>query len=367
MLDARISRRCVPAGAIALLLVAACSSEVASEPDTETNGSSSAPGPQPAVGAPTTTPMPSPPPAPFAPSGAPASRGEPVPSSDVGLDGSSAGAPPATSPPVAPATPRAGCLAAGSGDFLDDGPYRVENGGVDLGAGIAANQGSGEFTIFHPEPFESGCPHPIVVWGNGTGVTGTAVYEFFNRHAASWGIVVIAAHDSNTGSGAYHRRGLDHLLALNADPSSAFFGHLSPRAGVSGHSQGGFGASMAASHPNVQALLAIGASGRPLESTAFLCLTGTEDIAPDACRSAVSAAPGPAMAAIWDGGDHVFTETLAGFLANDPGTLQMMRLYTAWFRCFLADDAAACDLFSGGSSCGVCGDEGWAEVVTANL
>jgi hypothetical protein len=73
------------------------------------------------------------------------------------------------------------------------------------------------------------------------------------------------------------------------------------------------------------------------------------------------------MAAIWDGGDHVFTQTLAGFLANDPGTLQMMRLYTAWFRCFLADDSAACDLFRGGTGCRVCGEEGWAEVVTANL
>jgi hypothetical protein len=72
------------------------------------------------------------------------------------------------------------------------------------------------------------------------------------------------------------------------------------------------------------------------------------------------------MAAIWEGGDHVFTETVAGFLANDPGTLQMMRLYTAWFRCFLADDAAACELFQG-EGCGVCNDEGWAEVVTANL
>jgi hypothetical protein len=369
MLDVRISRRSIPAGSIALLLAAivACSSEVASDPDTDTNESNPSPGSQPPAGAPATTPMSSPPPAPPAPSSAPASSGEPVPSSGLGLDGPSASAPSPTSPPVAPATPRAGCLAPGSGDFLDDGPYPVATLGVDLGAGIAPNQGTGEFTIFHPEPFESGCPHPIVAWGNGTGVTGTGVYEFFNRHAASWGIVVIAAHDSNTGSGAYHRRGLDHLLALDDDPSSTFYGRLSPRAGVSGHSQGGFGASMAASHPNVQALLPIGASGRPLPSTAFLCLTGTEDIAPDACRSAVSAAPGPAMAAIWDGGDHVFTETLAGFLANDPGTLQMMRLYTAWFRCFLADDSAACDLFSGGSSCGVCGDEGWAEIVTANL
>jgi len=367
MVDLRArERRCISAAAASLLLAAAaaCSSEAVSEPDSHASAANPSPGSQPGDRETTPTTMPPLPSAPPGSSGTPARSGEPVLSTTIGLDGAAAATPP---PPVVPATPRAGCLAAGSGDFLDDGPYQVATVVADLGPGIDANQSTGEFTIYHPEPFDAGCPHPIVAWGNGTGVTGSAVYEFFNRHAASWGIVVIAAPDSNTGSGAYHRRGLDYLLALNDDRSSPFFGHLSPRAGVSGHSQGGFGASMAASHPNVQALVPVGASGRPLASTAFLCLTGTEDIAPDACRSAVSTAPGPAMAAIWNGGDHVFTETLAGFLAKDPGTLQMMRLYTAWFRCFLADDTAACALFNGGSSCGVCGDEGWSDVVTANL
>jgi hypothetical protein len=260
-----------------------------------------------------------------------------------------------------------GCLNAGSGDHSIAGPYRVATEVIDLGSDIAPNQGTGEFTIFYPQPFEASCPHPIVAWGNGTGVVGPNVYEFFNRNAASWGIVVIAAHDSNTGSGNYHRAGIDYLLQANTTPDGIFFGKLSGRAGVSGHSQGGFGASQAASHPNVRALLPVGASGRALETTAFLCLTGTEDIAPDACRSAVQSAPGPAMAAIWNGGDHVTTETIAGILTGDPGTIQMMRLYAAWFRCFLADDEAACGLFEGGDSCGICADPGWSELVTNNL
>jgi hypothetical protein len=45
----------------------------------------------------------------------------------------------------------------------------------------------------------------------------------------------------------------------------------------------------------------------------------------------------------------------------------MMRLYAAWFRCFLADDSAACGMFRGGQGCGICDDSGWAEVVTNNL
>jgi hypothetical protein len=97
-------------------------------------------------------------------------------------------------------------------------------------------------------------------------------------------------------------------------------------------------------------------------------LTGTADIAPDACRSSVQAAQGPALAAIWEGGDHVTTETVAGYIQKNPGTIQMMRLYAAWFRCFLADDGTACAMFKGApASCGICQDQGWNELVAKNL
>lgn len=259
------------------------------------------------------------------------------------------------------------CLAP-AGDFSKAGPYQVAKEMVDLGTGIDANQATGQFTIFYPRTLEASCPHPIVAWGNGTGVTGPDVYAFFNNNAASWGVVVIAAHDSNTGSGNYHRKGLDYLLAQNADPSSKFYGKLSASAGVSGHSQGGFGAARAATHPNVKALVPVGASGTASASLGFLCLTGTADIAPDACRSSVQAANGPALAAIWEGGDHVTTETLAGYIQGNPGSIQMMRLYAAWFRCFLADDGVACAMFKGApTSCGICQDQGWNELVAKNL
>jgi hypothetical protein len=255
-----------------------------------------------------------------------------------------------------------------AGDFSKAGPYQVTREVVDLGTGIDANQATGQFTIFYPQPFEANCPHPIVAWGNGTGVTGADVYAFFNNNAASWGVVVIAAHDSNTGSGNYHRKGLDYLLAQNADPSSKFYGKLGTSAGVTGHSQGGFGAARASTHPNVKALVPVGASGTASASLGFLCLTGTADIAPDACRSSVQAARGPALAAIWEGGDHVTTETVAGYIQKNPGTIQMMRLYAAWFRCFLADDGVACAMFKGApTSCGICQDQGWNELVAKNL
>ena len=71
----------------------------------------------------------------------------------------------------------------------------------------------------------------------------------------------------------------------------------------------------------------------------------------------------------WEGGDHVTTETALGVVTGDKGSPQFARLYAAWFRCFLADDAVACKLFSGGtpSGCGICMDPGWHALASANM
>jgi hypothetical protein len=53
-------------------------------------------------------------------------------------------------------------------------------------------------------------------------------------------------------------------------------------------------------------------------------------------------------------------------VSNDPGTKQYMRLYSAWFRCFLANDQGACALFKGGMSCPLCKEMGWAEIYAKN-
>jgi hypothetical protein len=261
--------------------------------------------------------------------------------------------------PPPPAGPS--CL-DGSGDFVAKGPYTVERMDV---SDIA---GTGPYTIFFPQPFDTDCQHPIVAWGNGTGVTGPDVYAFYNDHAASWGIVVIASHNSNVGSGDFHKAGLDYLIAQNADSSSVFFGKLSARAGTSGHSQGGMGANAGASHMSVEAEVNVqGAFGRAPAGVAFLCLTGTADINPNGCKTSVDGAAAPAMHANYEGATHTGTATVGGFLGGDQGSIQYMRLYSAWFRCFLADDQGACDLFEGGASCQVCGDPGWAEIYTKNF
>jgi hypothetical protein len=273
----------------------------------------------------------------------------------------------AVAPPPAWNTSGKTCLQAGSGKFGEPGPYKVAMMDIDLGM-IQSGQTSGKFTIFYPNPLEASCLHPIVSWGNGTGVMGSGTYAFFNTNAASWGMVVIASHENNTGSGAFHKAGIDYLLKQNDDPMSMFYKKLSPRAGISGHSQGAGGATAGSTHPNVQAEVAVGGPGSTAARVAMLCLTGTADIAATSCPAQIDRGLGPAFAASWQGGDHVTTETLAGYISKDAGSLQMQRLYAAWFRCYLADDGVACGLFKGWpDSCGICKDMGWAMLKAKNV
>jgi hypothetical protein len=216
---------------------------------------------------------------------------------------------------------------------------------------------------------ESNCPHPVIAWGNGTTVTGSQVYAFYNNNAASWGMIVIASDNPNVGSGSFHRAGIDYMLAQNNDSNSEFYQKISLRAGTSGHSQGAIGATVAAAHANVQAEVQVQGGGTPKAGMAFLALTGTGDtiVGTGPPTQSYNAATGPAFLASYTGADHITTPTLGGFVGNHAGTIQYMRLYTAWFRCFLADDATACGLFRGGASCGICNDPNWDTLQSKNI
>jgi hypothetical protein len=278
-----------------------------------------------------------------------------------------------------PLTPKGkNCLKPGNGTYMNPGPYKVAKKNVDLGM-IASGQHRGTYTIYYPDPLEAACLHPIVGWGNGTGVTDSDfTYDFLNSAAASWGMVVAAAGEDNTGSGAFHKAGIDYLLKENMTMGSQFFGKLSTRAGVSGHSQGGLGAGAAASHPNVVAAVVEGMTFVGTMKVPGLTLTGTMDIVMNA-ETTVARATGPDFVAVWEGGNHVGTETVLGYLGLDTttndamgsqkGAIQFQRLMSAWFRCFLADDEVACKLFTGGTptGCGICKDPGWATLASKNL
>jgi hypothetical protein len=273
------------------------------------------------------------------------------------------------------------CLKAGGGDYSMMGPYTVATkAGVDLSSTgdlpTTGDAGPSTATIFYPSDMSDNCPHPIVSWANGTGVTGSQTYAFFNNNAASWGIVVAAADNPNSagpnfvgGGGPYNKAGIDYLLKQNNDSTSPFYHHLSTRAGVSGHSQGAFAATLATQHPNVEAEVQVEGGGVPKAGIAFLALTGSNDtvVGTMSPMSSYTSATGPSMFAEYTGADHTTTPTAGGWFQKNPGTIQFMRFYTAWWRCFLADDAIACTMFKGGSSCGVCKDPNWTSLKTKNM
>jgi hypothetical protein len=293
-------------------------------------------------------------------------------SSGAGNPGSTSSKDGGSSPPVqTPSGPF--CLkAAGSGDFTKAGPYTVATESVDLASDLPSGTASPTtFTIFYPQNMEANCPHPAIVWGNGTGVTGSSVYAFFNNNAASWGMVVAAADTSNAGSAPFHAAGIKWLVAQNGDSTSKFYQKLNTKMGVSGHSQGALAATQAASgaNPNVGALVQVEGGGTTAQGLPVLVLSGTADniVGTMLPTATYMQASGPAMLAIYTGADHVTTPTLAGWSSQNPGTIQFMRFYTGWFRCFLGNDPVACGMFKGGKSCGVCMDPNWGTLETKNM
>jgi len=201
-----------------------------------------------------------------------------------------------------------GCL-DGSGDYTNEGPYAT-----------TTSPGPSGFTVFHPTNLDTDCAHPIVAWGNGTGVNGTSIYAHLNSHLASWGIVVIASHNANVGSGSFHREGIDWLLSENGNTSSPFHGKLSPRAGVAGHSQGGIGASAAVTHANVEAEVNVQGGGSSADRAALL-LTGTEDFMSSSIHSSYSVAEGPTFLASYRRpASSTGASTLPGCAAGWPTT-----------------------------------------------
>lgn len=243
-----------------------------------------------------------------------------------------------------------GCL-RGQGDFSADGPYPVVSEDVSV-------EGFGSYTIFRPKELDAECTHPIVAWGNGSTVSGSAPYAPFNQRAASWGIVVIASHQPQPASGGYLAAGLDHLLAENENASSPLYHGLSGRAGVAGHSQGGLAANNTSGHSNVEAVVCIQGGGLPSGKVAVLCETGVGDPIRSLCTDTYRAANGPAFLADHAEADHL--TPIASLGADSEAGKQYVRLYTAWLRCWLADDASACAMFAGSKDAPVCGDSSWA-------
>jgi hypothetical protein len=100
-----------------------------------------------------------------------------------------------------------------------------------------------KFDLYYPTNLGAGgFHHPILTWGNGTGALSDKV-SYFLTHMASWGFVIIAPQDTNTGPGQTILDGANFLIAANSNSGSLFYNKLdTSNVGAFGHSQGATGA-----------------------------------------------------------------------------------------------------------------------------
>ena len=103
-----------------------------------------------------------------------------------------------------------------------------------------------KFDVYYPTNLGAGgFMHPILTWGNGTLGSATQV-DFFLRHMASWGFVVIATQDEFTGPGQTILDAANFMVAANSDATKPFFHKLNvTQIGAFGASQGAGGAGQA--------------------------------------------------------------------------------------------------------------------------
>lgn len=223
-------------------------------------------------------------------------------------------------------------------------------------------QGGPDHTLYYPSDLGAGgVQHPVLIWGNGTGVT-PETYDEQLRHLASWGFVVAAANTRWSGSGKEMLDGARFLIAEDQRPGSVFHNRIDEtKVGAAGHSQGGGGTIAAGNDPLVDTTVPLqpGPQGSVagLKGPSLFVAGQLDYIVPSFYVRARynGASHVPAIFAELKGSDHFF-----------PGQtrVRLIGVVTAWFRFWLSDDEQARGIFFGPeSSCGICNDSAaWSAV-----
>ena len=123
--------------------------------------------------------------------------------------------------------------------YYANGPFAVT---VAPGSKCCDSAGN-KFDLYYPSsltPPPGG--FPILTWGNGTNSLSTNC-AYFLKHMASWGFVIIATQDLNTGVGQTILDAANFMIAQNSVPGGTFQNKLNVnQVGAFGHSQGATGA-----------------------------------------------------------------------------------------------------------------------------
>ena len=236
------------------------------------------------------------------------------------------------------------CLEYG-GKFTSKGPYQFER------------QQAGSYIFYIPK-LPSGCKSAAVGFAMGTGAP-VMSYTAWYEHFASHGLAVVVDPNKFALSGQTLSQGIDTILETYPDI-------LLEKAGTTGHSQGGGGAFTARFNSKISTVVGI-QPGQFLSSGGnnninYLGLAGTADsfgTFTDPKFMHYKQVTGPKFYANLQGANHIGSVT-----GNSEHASLYRALSTSWFRCYLTNDKAACNLFAT-NDCSSFGGN-WAECSAEN-
>jgi predicted dienelactone hydrolase len=104
--------------------------------------------------------------------------------------------------------------------YYADGPWAV----TARLAGACCDSSGNKFDLYYPTNLGAHrFKHPILTWGNGTKAK-PGQYDYLLKHLASWGFVIVATKDQNTGPGQTILDAANYMIGENSNSSSLFAG-----------------------------------------------------------------------------------------------------------------------------------------------
>lgn len=135
------------------------------------------------------------------------------------------------------------------------------------------------YTVYRPARWGEGETYPILTWGNGTCAKPEG-YGALLRYVASHGYIVVAANSRWVGSGTPQKRGIDFLVAANADTKSPYYKRVATeKVAAAGHSQGGQATITVADDARVDTVIIF--NGGVKADKPFLAISGDRDVTAD--------------------------------------------------------------------------------------
>ena len=229
----------------------------------------------------------------------------------------------------------------GYGEVCSDGGYNYSEQGP-YGHKYAGRLD--RFKVYVPHNFgDDGCTYPVVGFAPGI-VSPTALYKHFFKQLTSWGFVVVV--DTNIAVNITARGLTGALEKIYKD--AKYKDHLAPKAGILGHSMGGGAVINANGRKIVSSIVALqpGPLGLTATTKPTLFLGGTADLFGVFTRpnGRYKMAKGPRFLAVLEGGRHIGDSYGPG--KGSKRSKLYKGAFTGWFKCTLARDRGACDLFN---------------------